>query len=269
MKTIRTRICGILGYWSMYCSECGTTHKVTHSNIYNNTFCPKHYAQMKRNGKILNNTRFDKNEYYISECGRYANIILCNSKSERVDETIVDIEDLGRCLSYRIHRKISNRENGVDLKYAVAKIDGKNVRLHHLIMGDKNCDHINNNGLDNRKENLRPATVSKNGMNKRIQSNNSTGVVGVVSIKHNNTSPWMPMIKINNKTIRLGTEYSFDEAVKKRLIAEAELFKEHSNNYNFNTQTIRLAYQSKDDNIQTYIEVSLDGQILQFKKLPN
>lgn len=123
MKATRTRIGNILAYWSMYCSECGTTNKVTFSSKYGNTLCAKHYAQMKRNGKILNNTRFDKNEYYISECGRYANIILCDSKSERVDETIVDIEDLERCLSYRIHRKISNRKNGVDLKYAVAKIE--------------------------------------------------------------------------------------------------------------------------------------------------
>lgn len=101
-----------------------------------------------------------------------------------------------------------------------------------------------------------------------MQSNNSTGVVGVVSVKHNNTSPWMPMIKISGKITRLGTEYSFDEAVKKRLIAEAELFKEHSNNYNFDTQTLQLTYISHDDNLPTFIEVDLQGNILQFKKLP-
>jgi hypothetical protein len=223
--------------------------------------------QMKRRGVILNNTRFDKNDYYISECGKYANIILYNNKSEPADETIVDIEDLDKCLSYRIHRKISNRDDGVELKYSIAKVDGKNIRLHHLIMGDRNYDHINNNGLDNRKENLRPITVSKNGMNKRKQSNNSTGVVGVISIKHNNQSPWMPQIKLNGKMKRLGTEYSFDEAVKKRLVNEAVYFKEYSNNYNPQTNTLQLTYLSHDDQLTTYLEVSLDGKIIQFKKL--
>ena len=60
---------------------------------------------------------------------------------------------------------------------------------------------------------------------------------------------------------------SFDDAVKFRLQNESILFKEYSNNYNPQTQTIQLTYTSHDDSLQTYIEVSLDGQIIQFKKL--
>jgi len=42
----------------------------------------------------------------------------------------------------------------------------KTVMMHNLIMGfGKTVDHINNDGLDNRKENLRFATYQENGWN--------------------------------------------------------------------------------------------------------
>lgn len=103
MKQRRTRINGVLGYWSMFCEECGTTHKVIHSNEYNAMLCQKHYMQMRRGGKIFRNTRFDKNEYRISDCGKYAYISLYNKNSEQIAETIVDIENLEKCLEHRIH----------------------------------------------------------------------------------------------------------------------------------------------------------------------
>ncbi len=60
----------------------------------------------------------------------------------------------------------------VDIKktnaYAVAKIDKKNVFLHRFIMkADPGTfvDHINGNGLDCRRENLRFVTAQQNRMN--------------------------------------------------------------------------------------------------------
>lgn len=40
---------------------------------------------------------------------------------------------------------------------------------------DMKCDHINHNTLDNRKQNLRNATISQNNTNARIYKNNKLG----------------------------------------------------------------------------------------------
>lgn len=264
----KKNINGIYGYWKPFCEICGkVSNDVSSYKELDMYVCGKHRVQYDRYGKFLQDTRIERNKYKMSDCGTYATIYLSDKTGTMVAETIVDIEYLDIALQYRLHCKKSNRENGVQLMYAIAKINNKNVRLHHLIMNDKNYDHVNNNGLDNRLSNLRKITVSKNGMNKRRQSNNSTGVVGVVSRESDNTSPWIPQIKINGKMTRLGTEYSFDEAVKKRLKSEADLFKTYSNNYNHDTQTIQLTYHSHDDNKQTFIESNLQGDIIKFEKL--
>lgn len=50
--------------------------------------------------------------------------------------------------------------------------------FHHGYFPEE-IDHINGNPSDNRIENLRAATPSQNGMNKRISGTNKTGVKGV------------------------------------------------------------------------------------------
>lgn len=54
--------------------------------------------------------------------------------------------------------------------------------LHNAIMGKRDgfvVDHINGDGLDNRKSNLRFATMSQNQWNSRIPKSNKTGFKGV------------------------------------------------------------------------------------------
>lgn len=244
------------------CNEQGASN----NKLSGMSLCPKHALQFKRNGKILKNTRFDTNDYTVSECGNFATISLRNVRSEKVGETIVDIDDLHKVIKYRIHMKSSHKNKENALCYAVAKVDGKNVRIHHLIKNSKLVDHINNNGLDNRKLNLRDTTNSKNSMNQRTQHNSKSGVTGVNWGKSNQT--WHANIKKNGKITRLSCSQStFDNAVKTRIKGEARLFKEHSNNYNHRTNTIQLLYQSKDDNINTFIEVDMNGDVLNFHKI--
>ena len=65
-------------------------------------------------------------------------------------------------------------------------------------------DHINGNIEDCRIENLRPATTSQNQRNRKLNSNNKSGVCGVY--KHSRTGKWVakcPTIEDPNKRFLL------------------------------------------------------------------
>lgn len=269
----KININGISSYWSKFCQVCGRVdgNRVSHHAKSGMTLCEKHKNQYNRHGSFMEQSKFENNkvEFKGDECWLGLN----NFKGGISDWCVIDSDDYDKIKDYKWFKRNDGR---VVANVTSLNIGVSHLRIHNIIMNfnedlkyEYEVDHIDCNTLNNKKSNLRIVTKSKNGMNRGLQSNNLTGVCGVVSIKHNNQSPWMPQIKINRKMIRLGTEYSFDEAVKKRLIAEAELFKEHSNNYNFDTQTLQLTYTSLDDKLQTYIECDLQGQILQFTKLQN
>ena len=85
----------------------------------------------------------------------------------------------------------------------------KLVRLHRLIMGEPNglqVDHIDGNGLNNRKKgddgNLRVVTSQQNTHNQRIFKNNTSGFKGVSWYRQGNK--WRSYIKINGVKKHLG-----------------------------------------------------------------
>lgn len=88
-----------------------------------------------------------------------------------------------------------------------------NTVMHRLIMErmiyplklekGQMVDHINRNGLDNRRENLRIATKSQNNMNRRKRPDGASGFKGVT--KESKTNKWVAQIGFNKKIIRLGT----------------------------------------------------------------
>ncbi|HWY33630.1 MAG TPA: hypothetical protein VNX68_03225 [Nitrosopumilaceae archaeon] len=80
---------------------------------------------------------------------------------------LIDDEDYARVRKYSwcIH---SSRYK--DLFYAKARINGKNVLLHRFILRPSKTlvvDHINGDGLDNRRFNLRVTTDALNKLNRR------------------------------------------------------------------------------------------------------
>lgn len=93
------------------------------------------------------------------------------------------------------------------------KIDGKkhnkSVKMHRLIMkpsSNMHIDHINRNGLDNRKENLRIVTHRENHHN-RI---NSRKYIGVAAIKNG----FAARIKICNRSMHIGFFKTEEDASK-------------------------------------------------------
>lgn len=54
------------------------------------------------------------------------------------------------------------------------------IRMHRLILGlPGDVDHIDGDGLNNQKSNLRPCGARQNAQNRRVYSNNSSGYKGV------------------------------------------------------------------------------------------
>jgi hypothetical protein len=79
----------------------------------------------------------------------------------------------------------------------------KNILMHREIMKPPNgmvVDHVNGDGLDNRKRNLRVCTQAENAKNLKIKSTNKSGVTGVSFDK----GKWRAQIMVNYKKIYLG-----------------------------------------------------------------
>jgi HNH endonuclease/AP2 domain len=81
----------------------------------------------------------------------------------------------------------------------------KKVFLHRVIMcppDNLHVDHVNGNGLDNRRKNLRLATRSQNLSNSVVPVTNTSGFKGVVWEKRR--LKWFAQIQKNGRHIFLG-----------------------------------------------------------------
>jgi hypothetical protein len=111
--------------------------------------------------------------------------------------------------------------------YVASFINNKYIFMHDFIMPhdkDKEVDHINHVHNDNRRDNLRIVTRCQNGMNKKIHSNNTSGVTGVYWVKRQ--QKWFASITAYKKKYNLGYFSEFQDAVVCRKEAEKQLFKE-------------------------------------------
>lgn len=89
--------------------------------------------------------------------------------------------------------------------YAMAKVDGRTAYMHRLILGlsgrNTQTDHINHNGIDNRRCNLRIVTPQQNQQNR--QSRKGTSQFKGVSW-HKNAGKWQAHIRFQGKLRHLG-----------------------------------------------------------------
>jgi hypothetical protein len=74
--------------------------------------------------------------------------------------------------------------------------------LHKFLAGYRITDHRNGDGLDNRRSNLREATTSQNGGNKRISTANKSGYKGVSWDKRK--KKWNAQVKRDGRIRWLG-----------------------------------------------------------------
>lgn len=120
----------------------------------------------------------------------------------------VDDEDFERVSQYRWYALWNGNK-----WYAIANIDDKTVYLHRLILETPtgfDVDHIDNNGLDNRRQNIRNCTHAENLRNQEPQKNTMSCFKGVVWNKLK--LKWQARIKVNGKQRYLGCFDNEDEA---------------------------------------------------------
>lgn len=185
------RICQVEG--------CNNKHK-------SKGLCNKHYQQMQKHGKITPFTRMSPNQYEF--VGKEVHVYLRNNSNDIVGTVFVDKDDFYKIKEF----KWSLHSTGC----ARAKIEGRDVRMHHVLLDFEykysgiEVDHINRNPLDNRKKNLRLVPHYINALNRDLQNNNTSGYRGVVADR--SRKKWTAAIKVRGHSYHLGSFVNKEDA---------------------------------------------------------
>jgi len=117
---------------------------------------------------------------------------------------IVDDEDYERLSAWKWHAVTDYRGESYACRHAKKGEPGpRYVLMHRMIcQTDKDVDHRNGDGLDNRRENLRPATRSQNIANSRPSSSSKSGLKGVDW--HRQRGKWRAQITVLGRHQYLG-----------------------------------------------------------------
>ena len=189
------------------CSICGSKEEVWY--IGESAFCINHIPQNAQKAKSP--FRFQGDNVYF---------MLFNQKGEKVGETLTEKKNFEKVSGY----KWSLSSGG----YAQAIKNKKTTLFQYLIKENPSpkenktlIDHINQNKLDNREENLRITSYSVNLHNKKTPPGSKTGVTGVIAKP--DRKGYTAQISVNRKFYYLGYFKNFEDAVKARLEGEKRL----------------------------------------------
>lgn len=120
-----------------------------------------------------------------------------------------------------INYKWSARVYTLNTIYAIRDSKKKRQYMHRVILEriigrvleqNEYCDHIDKNGLNNRRENLRLATKTENQRNQRKPKSNTSGYKGVSWFKLANK--WRAYIVVDYKQIYLGLFNNIEDAAQ-------------------------------------------------------
>jgi hypothetical protein len=133
-----------------------------------------------------------------------ATVPLTNGGLASVSDADADL--VGRYRWYSVRRKSTN--------YAETSVGRERILMHRLLMGAGHgevVDHVNGNGLDNRRENMRLCHQRDNARNRRGSKSSRSGVKGVSW--RTDISRWRARIMVSRREIALGVFDSREEAI--------------------------------------------------------
>jgi hypothetical protein len=151
----------------------------------------------------------------------------------------------------------------------VATIDKRKVQIHRYIyflatgLTPTVVDHINNDPLDGRRQNLRQATTAQNCANRSLATNNTSGVKNV--LYEQSIKAWI--VRIQNKI--QGKYQNIDEAMIQSEIKSREIFGSFSK-FEINEEKLNV---SREFDIARAIDGDLNFQIFRkqakYNSIPN
>lgn len=134
--------------------------------------------------------------------------------------------DLVSQFKWSAHNKRRKTFYAVRVTYPRGKAGGaESVKMHRLILGiddpDVLVDHIDGNGLNNTRANLRVCDSAENQRNRGANRNNKLGLKGVFECKR--SGRWVAKIMANRKSHYLGRFDTPEEAQAAYIAAAKEL----------------------------------------------
>jgi len=139
---------------------------------------------------------------------------------------LVDDEDYEKVSK---HKWYATKHYGhSDRIYAAREVNGKTVKMHSFITGYKITDHIEGNGLDNRRCNLRECTNAENQRNRGATKHNRLGFKGVTKrVGGRGIKRFRARIRVDYNLIHIGDYLTAEEAAR----AYDDAAKKHFGNF--------------------------------------
>lgn len=140
----------------------------------------------------------------IRFCEGVAYVQLTRGYEAKIDvQDVALVADKNWCASQQGNRNYAYTSKRVVCSDGIVRY--RKLALHRFLMTPEyhlHIDHVNGNGLDCRRYNMRLATPSQNACNQRISSRNTSGFKGVLF--HKPKKRWVAYIAFKCKSYHLG-----------------------------------------------------------------